>query len=382
MKNDLDLIPARLLVVGAFPPPMGGAAKTTWDVYQELRKRSATVRALDGSVGGVAHQGSVSYHLRRLAKFLRNLPPLAFSPRADTCYMLCNAGYGMLYNLPQVAVLRLRGTKMFIHHHSYAYITGRSQIMRLLLWLLGSKAVHVFGDEAMSAAFARTYGRNLLCRHISNAATMDVMPEQLPPRDPDTRGEVHVGYLSNLCHEKGFDVVAGVFEQLAAESPDYRFEIAGPPMTPHDEALLARVRRTLGGRLTYHGPVRGAAKLAFFSRLDVFVFPTRFRQEAQPNVIYEALAAGAVVIATKRAGIPAMLNGFPSRVLPEEGDLVARMVAAVGEFRKADGWAGMRAEILSGFLRVRQQALENYRALLDEMCARPDAGATTSANRI
>lgn len=375
--------PARnILVVGAFPPPMGGAAKTTWDVYQELRKRPAGVRALDGSVGGVAHQGSAGYHLRRLAKFLANLQPLIFSQRADTCYMLCNAGHGMLYNLPQVAVLRLRGTRIFIHHHSYAYITAYSQVMRLLLWLLGPGAVHVFGDEAMGAAFARTYGRQLRSRHISNAATMDVTPELLPPRNRDADGKVHVGYLSNLCQEKGFDVVADVFARLAAASPDYHFEIAGPPVTAEDEALLAKVQASLGARLTYHGPVRGAAKLAFFSRLDVFVFPTRFRQEAQPNVIYEALAAGAVVIATKRAGIPAMLEGFPSRVLPDASDLASQMAAAVGEFRHAGDWPGRRAEIVARFLRVRQQALESYRALLDEMSLRPADGDETNPNRI
>ena len=346
---------------------MGGAAKTTLQVFNDLKRRDPTVWAIDGSVGGVAHQTSLSYHGRRLIRLLGGLFRLAFLRRADVCYMLCYAGYGMMYNLPQVAILRLRGTRLYIHHHSYAYIRRRSWTMSLLLALAGPSAVHVFGDAAMSGAFSRTYARVLDTRQVSNAATMDVTPESLPPAPTGGRSGLRVGYLSNLCAEKGFDVIVSVFEDLAARSSGMSFALAGPAMTEEDARLLARVRASLGSRLRYFGAVQGEAKLEFFKSIDVFLFPTRFRQEAQPNVLYEAMAVGAVVVATRWAGIPAMLEGIPSFVVDDQAGL-AGVIADVVLGLESEGGEGARRErIVERFKQVRKQAEDAYGNLLAEI---------------
>jgi glycosyltransferase involved in cell wall biosynthesis len=62
-------------------------------------------------------------------------------------------------------------------------------------------------------------------------------------------------------------------------------------------------------RLDYVGPIYGDAKDTFFSDLDVFIFPTGYFNEAQPIVLYEAVAAGALVISVDRGAIREQIQG-------------------------------------------------------------------------
>jgi glycosyltransferase involved in cell wall biosynthesis len=60
--------------------------------------------------------------------------------------------------------------------------------------------------------------------------------------------------------------------------------------------------------IKYYGPVLGDAKKEFFAELNTFVFPTRYRNEAEPLVILEALMNGCPVVANNRGCIRSMLT--------------------------------------------------------------------------
>ena len=78
--------------------------------------------------------------------------------------------------------------------------------------------------------------------------------------------------------------------------------------------------------LEYAGPVYGADKESFYASIDLFIFPTRYRHEAEPLVVLEALAHGRPVIAFGRGCIPALLAGGVGQAVPLEANFAATAV--------------------------------------------------------
>jgi len=119
------------------------------------------------------------------------------------------------------------------------------------------------------------------------------------------------------------DVLAKTFEAAIAAGLPVRFEIAGPVLEEAVQTRLNELLATHSGRVLYHGPVYGRAKDAFYDRVDVFLFPTKWKQEAQPNVIYEAFAGGAAVVAFARGCIPDMIPSDFGLVVDREADFAS-----------------------------------------------------------
>jgi glycosyltransferase involved in cell wall biosynthesis len=99
--------------------------------------------------------------------------------------------------------------------------------------------------------------------------------------------------VGRLTPQKGMDVLVDAFARVAAEIEDVELWIAG---SGPDEASLRRLALDLGvaGRVRFLGHVKNVHELMFHAR--VFVLASRY--EGFPNVLLEALAAGAASIAT------------------------------------------------------------------------------------
>ncbi len=96
-----------------------------------------------------------------------------------------------------------------------------------------------------------------------------------------------------LSPEKGFDLLIEAFASLADQAPEAHLVILGDG--PERGGLEALVReRNLGGRV--HMPGYESRPARFFQHSLGYVLSSR--REAVPNVVLEAMAAGAPVIAT------------------------------------------------------------------------------------
>jgi glycosyltransferase involved in cell wall biosynthesis len=88
--------------------------------------------------------------------------------------------------------------------------------------------------------------------------------------------------------------------------------LSGEAQPRFDEMLAA------SSNTQYLGPLYGDAKQRFYEQLDIFLFPTRYANEAEPLVVFEALRSGVHVIACDRGSIPEMLANGAGLACPQE----------------------------------------------------------------
>ena len=144
---------------------------------------------------------------------------------------------------------------------------------------------------------------------VGNAGLVDRALLELPLKADG--GDLVLGHLSNLSLEKGIAEVVDLASALHRAGVRVRLVIGGPTVDGESRLHLDRAARELGDLFEYRGPVTGEAKLAFFEKITHFVFPSRYVHEAAPLVLYEAMAAGTVCVATRRGSISEQLEASP-----------------------------------------------------------------------
>lgn len=289
-----------VVLVGPLPPPVNGFSYIT----QEMAKAFAETHQLDVvDLSPHAPRQGISYHRRRVMLTVRGLVPLFRQRRnpARVLYVACEGNMGMIYTVTFAFVGRLLRYPIYVHHHSFGYIGARRWLMSWLLLALGREATHIFNCDVMAQGFVNRYRLAVKGVILSNSAFVQA-PPQLRAVTEKNRPLI-IGLLSNLNSEKGLDVFLDVLRQALALHMNIAAILAGPPQSSGDAELIAAASREFGDRFTYLGSIYGAAKDEFFRAIDVFVFPTRYVNESQPTVVFEALAYGVPVLSYARGCI-------------------------------------------------------------------------------
>ena len=324
-----------IVVAGRLPPPIDGMARVTTLVLERLRQH-APVRVANLSPG---HNGrGPLYHVVKAGLVLwAALVLWGGAMREDKrLYMPADAGLGCWYTIFLLGVARLLGYAAFVHHHSFAYLTRRTARMALLTRVAGPECRHILLCPAMLTRFQTLYPTARRGVVLSNAIFSTPAGEPAPLRR--RTGALRLGHLSNLCADKGLDTLFSLLRALLDEGVPAKLVLAGPGLGRMDNAMIAAGLYEFGDAVEYLGPIDGADKEAFYRAIDVFVFPTRYRNEAQPLVVFEALAAGVPALSFARGCIAGDL-GAAGRAVPVGEDFVQ---AALPTLRT---WAADRAAL-------------------------------------
>jgi len=353
---------AHVAMLGMFPPPTTGAAKNNLILYETLLARGVETTQIRTSVSGLAHKRNLAYHVRRA---LRNgwvtLKLLVEGRRAGIFYMVPDAGLGSYYSLIHMIVATGLFSSVLIHHRSFRYIDSPSRAARLMTTWARARVTHVFLSPEMAARFQEQYGPVA----FMIATNAHFVADQIAEPSIRSPGPIRIGHLSNLCRDKGFFLVAAVFEGLVERGLDVELWLAGPVIEPDVDETIKQLSRTHGDRVHYVGPLSGASKVAFYRNLDVFLFPTQHTQEAQPNVIYEALAAGIPVYATSRGCISEMLSGSCDSAATSNENYLSLTMSAISKLDLSDEIVVARKRAIIEFLEVEcAESKKQYEALL------------------
>lgn len=308
-----------VVILGLLPPPVTGAAKNTALMIEEAKAAGAQVIAIPTSGGEHALQRSIRYHFRRFGHARRTLSRLRATARKSaqmgTLYLVPDGGRGLLYTYFYLRFGAAHFAQVFLHHRTFGYIDAPSPWMARIIAFLGRRATHIFLSEGQRAAFESVYG--------PQASMISTNALYVDPRRPEkASGVLTLGHLSNLCELKGFHDVVATFEAAVKAGLPVHLKLAGPVVESVVQEEIDRLIGKYPDRVEVFGSLSGAAKDRFYDLLDVFLFPTRWPQEAQPNVIYEAYAGGACNVAFGRGSIPEMIPSGLGLAVPVGDDFV------------------------------------------------------------
>ena len=363
----------RVVAIGPFPPAVTGAAKNTAIICSDLEGRGAVTYRLqtNSARGRDEHVRTVGLYARKTLGFVSNMGGimsrrLSF-PAGGSVYLVPDGGLGVAFSAAYARVASARSLRLIVHHRNYSHIRDQSRMMAQLVRAAPDRTLHVFLDPVMERRFRAVYPAVVKSTYVPNAATCDV---EISGDSFELAGSrpISVGFLSNLVEDKGFDVVADALVILARRlGPKARFLLAGRPVGPGNLARLTELRAALGDQLCYQGEVFGDSKVEFFRSCDIFVFPTRYSQEAQPNVLYEAMAGGSLIVSTNWAGVPWMLGGTVSRIVEPGADRADDIVAAVEDLASTHDLPAARARQVKAFHNKKLDADARYERLLDHI---------------
>lgn len=344
-----------VIVIGQFPPPVSGFSYITGCMADTFRE-DCEVTTLDIK-SAVGLQG-IRKHLSRISSVVNAAHRMLRSDtKESTCYIACEGGLGLIYTIALIIISRIYNRSILLHHHSFYYIDKASIFMYLLL-AIGGPIRHVFLCSSMKNRFEQRYNKEVASLILSNSAFVRPLPycETAEPRLP-----LVLGHLSNLTREKGLGLFLDLLRQAVSEGRDVHGILAGPAAVEADRLAIEEARILLGERLDYRGPIYGKDKDRFYRDIDVFVFPTQYVNEAQPTVLFEALAAGCKVLSFNRGCIPDQVQN-DGLVLPKSADFVnaaLHWIDGAGTLARED-----RLATVQRYKTTHEAALETARSLL------------------
>jgi glycosyltransferase involved in cell wall biosynthesis len=362
------------VIAGQMPPPIQGFSYVNQQMAALL---SVQFDAVTIDLSPRRTKRDLGYHLLRLWLAARGTWVVLSGRRGgERClYVGCEGGLGIVYTVMLAGAARLCGYRVFIHHHSYAYIDAWRPLMAALVATTGRRGTHIFLCATMEAAFRRRYLGGYRSLVLSNSAF--VAPVDSPTTNAQRR--LTIGLLSNLEDAKGLGEFLALVAEIRRRGLDIDAILAGPPQSAAARAAIEQALAASGARLDYRGAVYGAAKNAFFDDIDVFVFPTRYANEAQPLVIFEAQARAIPIIAYDRGCIRAQIGAHGAVVSPE-CDFVPFALSWLERY-SADPAAAARGRLAArgAYVEQSRQALEQAGRIFDVLATGPSAGEMTVA---
>lgn len=256
--------------------------------------------------------------------------------------------------IPNGAIARLAmpGIPLLVSlHGSDVYLSEKSS-------LAGSAARRVFVRAAAATACSDDLADRALplgARTRPTVIPYGVDTELFRP-DPSRRERGMLLATGRLVHKKGFEHLIDAAAILAKKGLSFRLAFAG------DGDLEPALRRRADGlgladQVRFLGRVSRDALPSLFASADAIVVPSVHDDSGNvdglPNVLLEAMAAGAGIVATTVGGIPqAVRHGSEALLVPEKD---APALAAAIE--KILGSCELRNELGAS---ARKRALEAY----------------------
>ncbi len=285
----------------------------------------------------------------------------------NALYLPISGGLRQLIDISFVLPAKLLGFRLFVHHHSFAYLNDKPWFSRIAFGILRS-ANHIVLCRAMGQQLCKQYDiAPERIRVLSNAAFLDIDSRSGGggSKNPE---RLTVGFLSNITAEKGIFCFFDALDALRSRHIPFKAMIAGP-VSPEVKAEF-EARLVDFDEVAHVGAVYGDTKAEFFGQLDLLLFPTLYANEAEPVTLWEAMAHSVPIVALQRGCIHGIVPAEAGRVVADPlgyADAVCEEVLAMSNLPLL--LSARRTAARVAFDAARLQSMATLRSLLQEMTA-------------
>ena len=241
-------------------------------------------------------------------RILRQLKQSIKQTEPDYVYFsIMPVGKGFWRDILFVRQIRKQGVKIIYHLHNRGIEkrAGNLIFRKLYQYIYQDSIIIHLSESLMRKEIGGLNLRSSLTRVIPNGVpVVDLI--QREKEDSITR----ILFLSNLFPDKGMFDLLQIMKILQDKRTDARLHIVGEFMRNGYRKRFIKMidRYGLNGSVYLKGPKFGDEKWKVYQDSDIFLFPTRFKQESFPLVVLEAMQFGLPVIASRIGAIPEIIN--------------------------------------------------------------------------
>ena len=126
---------------------------------------------------------------------------------------------------------------------------------------------------------------------------------------------INILFLSNMIKAKGYFKLLELANETKNKHIHYHFAGGWQKIEDEEEFYNYISTNKLEDKVTFHGFVNNDKKKELFKKSHIFIFPTRYKNEAFPLSILEALSSGLPVISSDEGSIPYIIDSESGIVL-------------------------------------------------------------------
>jgi glycosyltransferase involved in cell wall biosynthesis len=328
--------PRILIVTNLYPTPAHPAFGTFVGARVDALRRAGATVGVAAITDPVAHRDIARKYLRlalaagrtALAARLRRRP-----------YDIVEAHIAFPTGLVAWPVATLGGASLslFCHGSDVMTLPWRSRWQAALARRIFRRADLVFANSRYTADVAEARLGPLRRPAIVVSPGIDLGRPDAPGPPPE-REQDHVLFVGRLASGKGADVLLDAFGRLLARRPSARLTIVGGG--PQRADLEARAR-ALAAPVDFRGPLAPVVVADLLRRSSVVAVPSTV-PEGLGLIALEAMARGAIVVATACGGLAETMRHGDNGFVVRPGDVEALATALHEALAVADRPAGER----------------------------------------
>jgi glycosyltransferase involved in cell wall biosynthesis len=321
-------------------PPVHGAAKVgnfigeSKKLNEEFDCRFITIKSSD-TIGDIGKVNFKKFYL--VAElYIKVLWMLLFF-RPDKLYFTVSVSSIAFYRDLLISTLYktysyLTSLDIYYHYHTKGierFVSSSSRNLKLTNFFVKDVNI-VLLSPLLNGDFNKVTGYKkilYLANGVENNYTKEEFNEYIFNKNFEN---INILYLSNMIKSKGYFEVL----KLASLNKNFHFHFAGGWQDKSNEKEFFEYieKNSLKNIVTFHGFVNDEEKKKLFENTSVFIFPTRYENEAFPLSILEAFSYGLPVISTDEASIPFIIDDKSGIVIESLSNLLNAFNDAIDRF--------------------------------------------------
>lgn len=318
------------------PPPLTGMTEIS---LQVVRYFNENYKCVGKTISKKEKEKTIVWSFRKHILLVIGAMRLCLTkPFKTSLYIVLDSGNGSWGSLLIALIARFTATPLIVHHHVFSYFNEPVTPVKLFFMVSGKDATHVVLCNRMKEKLNLAFGADKKSIVISNKNILfpvcAIDGKVSYHKAACRKGVLKVGFLSNITFDKGIVDYISTIIKLEKTGIKIHSSIAGPATSEGVEEVIKKFisQQPAGHERKWLGSVYGKEKENFYKDIDVLLFPTRYYNEAEPLIIYEAQRYSCVVLSNMRGCIEEQLP--PECICSNEDDFAVWAVNKLADFER------------------------------------------------